>query len=167
MAAASRPDDALEVQLAETISQLTRGWMRYAREHARDLELTFPQLMVLGQLQREGRMPATHWAEMMGASPSAMTSLIDGLEAEGLVRRTHSLLDRRQVLVAITPRGRRLTDQLRADFMGLWKALCSDIPPARIESANSVLQELVRGLSTTGPAPAPRRPGHHIPRRHP
>ena len=151
--------DSVEGRLAETISQLTRGWMRLARERSRGLGLSFPQMMVLAAVEREGEMPASRWAELMGASPSATTSLLDGLEAEGYLRRAHDSADRRQVLVSLTPKGRRLTTQIRAEFMERWRALCQDIPRPRLESTTAVLEELIRGLDAPVAAVAstPRR----------
>lgn len=149
--------DTVEGRLAETISQLTRGWMRLARERSRELGLSFPQMMVLAAVEREGGMPATRWAELMGASPSATTSLLDGLESEGYLRRTHDAADRRQVLVSLTPKGRRLTTQIRSEFMERWSSLCRDIPPSRLESTTGVLQQLIRGLEAPSAA-VPRTP---------
>ncbi len=138
-----------ETRLAEAVSQLTRGWMRLARERARTLGLSFPQMMILGFVHRGGRVPASRWVEMMGASPSATTSLLDGLEKMGLLRRAHGSKDRRQVLVALTPKGERLMRQIQADFLRQWKQVCEQIVTERLESASQDLEQISQELDAS------------------
>ena len=49
--------------------------------------------------------------EETGLSTGAMTNRIDKLEAKGLVRRRSDAVDRRSVVVSLTPRGKRLIDE--------------------------------------------------------
>lgn len=167
MATAPRPArSSAETRLAEAVSQLTHGWMRLARERARTLDLSFPQMMILGFVHRSGRVPASRWVEMMGASPSATTSLLDGLENMGLLRRAHGMRDRRQVLVALTPKGERLMRQIRTDFMRQWRLVCEQITTERLESASQDLERISYELDAsegfgTEPLASPRAGGGH------
>lgn len=56
----------------------------------------------------EGPRTAGELAHGAGLRPAATTTLIDRLEARGLVRRTRSTEDRRRVLVAMTEEGAAL-----------------------------------------------------------
>ncbi len=67
-----------------------------------DADLTLPQYRVLVFLVARGR-PATHVAALLGVTPSTVTSVVDGLVARGLVERSSDPVDRRRVVLSLTP----------------------------------------------------------------
>lgn len=71
--------------------------------------ITFAQMRVLWTLADNGR-PATpgEIAERLGITSSTATGLIERLADGGYVRRSHSTDDRRQVLLRLLPKGRRM-----------------------------------------------------------
>ena len=58
-----------------------------------------------------GPQPAGAIAAATALTPAAITSLIDRLEARGLVRRARSAEDRRKVMVETTEKAREVTDR--------------------------------------------------------
>lgn len=60
----------------------------------------------------ERAMSAGGLAEATGLSSAATTTLLDRLERKGYVRRERDTVDRRKVLVALTPHGRELIGDL-------------------------------------------------------
>jgi DNA-binding MarR family transcriptional regulator len=58
--------------------------------------------------------------------PATLTGVVDTLERNGLVRRTRSAVDRRQVLLILTPEGRGMTDRV-GDAIGV------EFPPTTVE----------------------------------
>jgi DNA-binding MarR family transcriptional regulator len=50
-------------------------------------------------------------SDELGVTPRNVTALVDGLEAEGLVRRKAHPTDRRMTLIELTPAGTALADQ--------------------------------------------------------
>jgi DNA-binding MarR family transcriptional regulator len=143
------PDDPArtpEQRLSDTVSRLTRGMMRLAREEARQLGLSLPQLFLLGGLKDTGKIPASRWVEMMGISPSATTSLLDGLQTEGLIVRSDDPTDRRKVMISLTPKGRRVADRLKEEYHRRWLTLCDDIPPGELDSAAATLEKILARL---------------------
>lgn len=126
-----------------TVSGLTRGWIRLAREEARRLGLSLPQLFLLNGLRDAGPIPVTRWSEMIGASPSATTGLLDSLESAGYLVRSHASTDRRQVLISLTARGHRLADRLRADSRKRWAGFCREIPTSDLDAASVTLGRIV------------------------
>jgi DNA-binding MarR family transcriptional regulator len=86
-------------------------------------DLTFPRyeaLMIL-YLSRRGSMPLGKLGARLQVHPTSVTSLIDGLERSGHLRRTAHAEDRRTTLAEITEQGRAVaagaTDALnRARF---------------------------------------------------
>lgn len=145
-------------QLAEAVSRLVRGWMKGLKTQGRAVQLSMPQLMLLRALTEVGEIPVSKWARMIGASPSATTGLLDGMEHDGYVRRTHAHDDRRQVLVSLLPRGRQLADRILATQMRAWRGYCSDIPASRLRGAARTLEAISGRMSNGGSHSGGSRP---------
>jgi DNA-binding MarR family transcriptional regulator len=88
--------------------------LRRARTADVDMDLDGPRASLLSVLVFAGPQPVTRLAEIEQVSPPAITKLVTALEAAGLVARERTADDRRVVLVAATPAGRRLLERGRA-----------------------------------------------------
>ncbi|WP_018504034.1 MarR family winged helix-turn-helix transcriptional regulator [Parafrankia discariae] len=92
--------------------------------------LTLPRLKVLRLVAETGPLRLRDLASAVSVAPRTMTETVDGLEADGLVRRQIDPADRRAILLELTPAGkttletgracasaavRRFTDGLSAD----------------------------------------------------
>jgi DNA-binding MarR family transcriptional regulator len=75
----------------------------------RPLNLTFARFEVLTLLSftRSGSLPMSKIGARLQVHPTSVTSSVDRLEDEGLVRRRAHATDRRTTLVEILPAGRR------------------------------------------------------------
>ncbi len=144
----SRGGPAPEEQLGQIFFRLNRGWMKMGREEARELGLSLPQMFLVGGLREMGEIPVNRWVEMMGASPSATTGLLDGLESGGYIQRAHDAKDRRQVLISLTPKGRALADRVRAEYQLRWKGYCSGISGAELEAAARTLGRILERMGS-------------------
>jgi DNA-binding MarR family transcriptional regulator len=84
----------------------------------RPLGLTFAryELLVLLSFSRTGAMPLGKVGERLQVHPASVTSLIDKLESNGLVRRRQHQSDARIVLAGISAAGRRLVARATADL---------------------------------------------------
>lgn len=78
-----------------------------------DVTVTMPQAKVLQILMAEGPMGVTSIAARLGVSASTGSEHIDKLVDHGLVDRTPSATDRRQLLVSITDPGREAVDRFQ------------------------------------------------------
>lgn len=78
--------------------------------------LRFVDFSVLRVLQLAGDLTPSELAEVTLRSTGGMTQIIDRLVRDGLVGRTPSAADRRKVVVALTPKGRRLVDKAHATY---------------------------------------------------
>src|SRR5215211_933908 len=101
----------------ELVGRLTRLADRLAAStrHATmqdwsELDLTMPQLRALGFLGQAARRMGD-LAAYLGSSVSSATSLVERLEGKGLVERVHDPVDRRVVMVHLTPDGRALIER--------------------------------------------------------
>jgi DNA-binding MarR family transcriptional regulator len=69
-------------------------------------------LRCVGLLLFRGPMTAGELAEAVGLSPSAVTTVLDRLERARQVRRVRDTVDRRRVLVEVTPEARERVEEI-------------------------------------------------------
>ena len=101
---------------------------------------------VLGILNGKGPIRAGELATRCSSSPSAMSDVIEGLSAEGLVRRVDDPTDRRAVVVALTDQGEteleRVGDLMSAALVKLFEGLTAD-QRSRLRSAVADLNAIL------------------------
>jgi DNA-binding MarR family transcriptional regulator len=91
-------------QLADQLFAVVRRLRQHATELAADYDLSFLQLRALWRLEHP--LPTGSLAEQLGLDPSNVTSVVDRLEARGLVARQPHVDDRRVKLLVLTDAGR-------------------------------------------------------------
>lgn len=81
--------------------------------------LTFARFeaLVLLTFSRRGSLPLGKMGERLQVHPTSVTSIVDRLQAQGLVRRCKHPTDGRTVLAEITETGRSLVEQATADLV--------------------------------------------------
>jgi DNA-binding MarR family transcriptional regulator len=76
------------------------------------IDLTFARYELLVRLYfREGALPLKQLGQQLQIHQTSITSLVDRLEKQGLIRRTPHPTDRRSTIAQMTPAGRVLTRQ--------------------------------------------------------
>lgn len=113
--AAARLSKRLEVALAE-------------------VELSMPQYRLLLFLSRRSEV-ASRLAGHLAVSPPAVTTLVDGLVARGLVARTADPDDRRRVRHELTTAGRRSLAGADAKLEARLRSLAAHLGPERARHA--------------------------------
>ncbi|CAK7282866.1 MarR family winged helix-turn-helix transcriptional regulator [Streptomyces misionensis] len=101
--------------LAEQLLRLTRRVHRIQKRHLerRDLGVTPAQSRLLRTLAHYGSPPRmADLAERLEVVPRAVTTLVDGLEASGKVRRAPDPANRRVTRIELTDEGRALLREL-------------------------------------------------------
>src|SRR5881394_1267891 len=78
------------------------------------LGLTYPQYLAMLVLWERDDVPLKDIGEKLFLDSGTLTPLLKRLEASGLIKRTRSTEDERQVLIALTPKGRTLKEEARA-----------------------------------------------------
>jgi DNA-binding MarR family transcriptional regulator len=142
---------------ADAINQAIR--LLSLRHRARTAALLAPlglhpgQEALLLELARTGPMIQAQLSEALGVEPPSVTLMTRKLEAAGHIRREPAPGDRRASVVALTDRGRALSDQVKE----LWRALAE-------ETVTGLPAETVAGLpgllsALTGNVGTRRRPG--------
>jgi DNA-binding MarR family transcriptional regulator len=77
-----------------------------------DDDVTLPQYRALVVLASRGPQRPTELAERLAVHPSTVTRLCDRLVAKQLVERSASAVNRREVWIRLTGKGRRLVDRV-------------------------------------------------------
>ncbi len=83
-------------------------WKRVQRGAEKNLtraDLSVAELRILRLLGEQGSLPMHRFCPETMLSQPTITGIIDKLEERGLVERVRSKEDRREVLIAITPKG--------------------------------------------------------------
>ena len=106
------PGDPLH-ETANLVHSAALRLLRQVRAADPILDLDGPRASLLSVLVFAGPLPITRLARIEQVTPPAITKLVDALETAGLASRTRSVQDRRVVVVAATPAGRRLLERGR------------------------------------------------------
>jgi len=89
-----------------SIRRITRAIDLQSKALVKKTGLTAPQLVVMGALRKEGRLPPSAVAKEVALSQATITSILDRLEKAGLVRRERSETDKRVVYACLTSDGK-------------------------------------------------------------
>ncbi|KAA6220175.1 MarR family winged helix-turn-helix transcriptional regulator [Streptomyces filamentosus] len=135
--------------LAEQLLRLTRRLHRIQKRHLEPVGITPAQSRLLRVVAHYGDAPPrmADLAARLEVVPRAVTSLVDGLEAAGRVRRVPDPANRRVIRIELTDEGRATLRELRSAR----RAAAEDIlAPLTVEQ-----REVLGGLLTALAGPAP------------
>lgn len=105
--------------LSDTVSQVTRSpadalcqfippFMQFLREGLVGLNVSPARFQILQTLKQGGAQPMIDLADRLSVTKRNVTSLVDGLEKDGLATRRPHPTDRRSTLVELTTAGDRV-----------------------------------------------------------
>ena len=142
-----------EVRALDAYIKLTRAVSSVGAHLAPALAaagLTPTQLGVLEALLHLGPLGQRVLGDKLLMSGGNITTVVDNLEARGLVRRERSSDDRRQVTVHLTPEGRRLITKVFPNHVRAIVEAFSALTPGEQEALGRLAKKL--GLSQPGNA---------------
>lgn len=121
-------------------------------EHA---QLTLPQLRVLLQVRRTPGVTIGQLAKQLGVTVSTISGLVTKLVDRGLVTRTPSAADRRQLPLQLTEAGADLAGELVADILPFIDAVAAGLGD-ELPTVTACLERVaaVAARLRIGPAPA-------------
>ncbi|MFE0473826.1 MarR family winged helix-turn-helix transcriptional regulator [Streptomyces sp. NPDC058947] len=134
--------------LAEQLLRLTRRVHRIQKRHLeqRDLGITPAQSRLLRTLAHWGSPPRmADLAERLEVVPRAVTTLVDGLEASGKVRRVPDPANRRVIRIELTDDGRAALRELRAARRSAGEEILAPLTEEQRESLGGLLDTLIDG----------------------
>ncbi|MEV6024801.1 MarR family transcriptional regulator [Streptomyces sp. NPDC052036] len=145
--------------LAEQLLRFTRRVHRIQKRHLErsDLGITPAQSRLLRTLAHFGSPPRmADLAERLEVVPRAVTTLVDGLEASGRVRRVPDPSNRRVIRIEVTEQGREALRALRSAR----RTAAEEILAPLTDEQRKVLGGLLNTLIDGGDAPFAAGPKH-------
>lgn len=120
------------------------GLNKVYRALLKDLDLTYPQYLVMLVLWESDELTVSEIGERLFLDSPTLTPLLKRLEAAGLVERNRSGADERQVIVSLTAAGRRLRE--RAKNIPTCVAAAMECAPGEIDTLRSRLTDMRSSL---------------------
>jgi len=139
--------------LAAATSLFADTFHRWSSRRAAEAGANLTRLRLLHLVRCQGPRKMADLAGSLAVTPRSVTALVDGLEAEGLVRRIPHSTDRRVTLVELTC-NRDLVQARMSAYQASLESLFADMP----EDDRATLQRLLvhlRDRMDDGTAPRP------------
>src|SRR5215831_653485 len=115
-------------QLCFAVYSTAHAFNRFYKPHLDRVGLTYPQYLVMMVLWEEDGMAVKEIGERLFLDSGTLTPLLKRMEAAGLIRRTRSTEDERQVIVALTPQGEALKEKARSLPLSILAASECSVP---------------------------------------
>jgi len=142
-----RPDiDASPMGIVARISRLARILDREVEDGYAEYGLNTAQFGVLAALRRAGApycLTPTALYNALLVSSGAMTNRLERLTAAGYVRRMRDPSDGRSILVALTPKGKRLIDKIVVRHYDLERELLASLSGDEQKRLTAILRKLL------------------------
>jgi len=133
-------------QILYAYLRVSQHMSRQCRSYFGQLDLTFPQAMVLTTLSEEGAMPISRLAQRTGSANSTVSGIVDRLEKLRLVRRERSEHDRRIIYVTLTEEYLELHRKIEPDAGGYLSGLLEVLSPDEVVRIRASLELLDKAL---------------------
>ncbi|MFI1034077.1 MarR family winged helix-turn-helix transcriptional regulator [Streptomyces sp. NPDC020951] len=146
--------------LAEQLLQLTRRVHRIQKRHLQQsgLGVTPAQARLLRTLAHcESPPRMADLAERLEVVPRAVTTLVDGLEASGKVRRMPDPTNRRVIRIELTEAGRTALRELRGARVSAAEEILDPLTDLERQVLGGLLDALVGGSSEGEQQPQPKQ----------
>ena len=143
--------------IVERIQLLHKRMTRMREETLVEFDLNIGEWSVLSALWNSGepfRSSPGYLAKRAELTTGAMTNRLDGLEAEGLVKRLPDPDDRRGVIVELTPKGRELFERSVGAQATKEQFVASALNETERKQLNKLLRRMVRRAEQAMSAPA-------------
>ncbi len=141
--------------LARTAPLVSRWIERLLAAH--EPPLTVGQFLALRAVG-EGEVVGSELARRAAVSAAAVSQLLAGLEAAGLIDRSRLPDDRRRQPLALTARGRDALRSAQALLHERLATLLVDLPAPETDALARLLTAIEASLAGTAPPPRPHRP---------
>jgi len=105
------PSLLLDHQLCFALYSTALAMNKVYRKLLKDLDLTYPQYLVMMVLWERDGMTVSEIGERLFLDSATLTPLLKRLEAAALLSRQRAASDERQVIISLTEAGRALKDK--------------------------------------------------------
>lgn len=130
----------LDDQLCFALYSTAQSIQRLYRPLLDDLDLTYPQYLVLLVLWEEDGLSVTDIGDRLSLNSATLTPLLKRMEGAGLIERHRSESDGRKVTVSLRPKGAKLQTKVSEITTGVTCAAIDATPDA--EALRDMLHQL-------------------------
>jgi DNA-binding MarR family transcriptional regulator len=131
-------------KFARAAQAFARGLGRMGRERARAGDVTPQQAETLQLIAEKGALSTSVLASLLGIDPSTASRNLAGLERAGLISRKKATEDGRQTDVRLTPRGRRMAENVSTEAIHRLNGLMDRLPRGERQRVTEALEILAR-----------------------
>jgi len=153
--------------IIRSLRQILRKTADSSRSLSRDVGLTLPQLLTIRAIHSLGAERATvaAVATELRLTPGTTSRIIERLVRADIVRRERSTIDRRRVVLTLTPEGERRHASVPIPLQELLARNLGDLPPERGVELRNAMRTLVTLLGADSLDVAPILDGEADPGR--
>lgn len=135
------PELKLENQICFRVYRLNRAITNHYRPFLNELDLTYPQYLVMMALWEKDGIPVNSLSEILKLDTGTLSPLLKRLEATGYIHRKRSKEDERTVIIKLTKVGAGL--QKKAIEIPHEMANCLDLLEEEYLSLRETLDSLI------------------------
>ncbi|WP_166245378.1 MarR family winged helix-turn-helix transcriptional regulator [Paenibacillus turpanensis] len=143
----NKHDLKLEEHLCFSLYACSRAILRVYRPYLDELQLTYPQYLVLVTLWDKQKSTIKELGEALDLDTGTLTPMLKRMESAGLLRRERDTKDERVVNIHITPEGMSLQEKAACVPQSL--LLASGMKEEELVQLNSAILHLLRNVNTT------------------
>ena len=131
-----------KVELWREVSNAWRQISRQGEKNISRLGICTTEFKILRILKEEGQTPMARLSDVTVLTQPAITSFVDKLENQGLVRRDRDHEDRRVIRISITRKGRSLFRRGLRIHSRFVSGLLSGLNDAELSRFSSIMKKL-------------------------
>ncbi len=137
------------LRLARALQVVARGLGKVGRERAHTCGVTPQQADALELLDAPNTVSTSSFAHLLGIDPSTASRNLASLQRAGLIARKRDGDDGRQTEVRLTPKGRRVAENLAAETLRVFGVLLDRVPGSERARVTDGLELLALAVMST------------------
>ena len=130
------------IRTLRSLAECYQAFEAYSVAHVRTLGLTSAQFDIIATLGNTPGMTCKELGEKTLITKGTLTGVLDRMETRGLVRRTASDADRRQVFIVLSAQGVRTFERAFPAHIEHLKPAFSVLSPRELDQAAELLHKL-------------------------
>lgn len=133
----SKAEEYIDFNLRHAWHKISRMYNQKAAAHGMTMSIGFILLIV----DKEGT-PSTQLGPRMGMEPTSLSRTLRTMESKGLIYRQIDGVDKRKVLIFLTPAGVELRREVKKVVVGFNERLLKAIPKAKLKTFFEVMEKV-------------------------
>ncbi|MET3194207.1 MarR family transcriptional regulator [Gottfriedia sp. OAE603] len=134
-------DKLLVDDLTKLLIQVRKTWQKASEEESTN-SLTSPKYLLLHLLYKNKQMTSTELGKQIGLSSGAITTAINKMVSNELVKRKRDFRDRRVTWLELTEKGIQIVEELSATRQVLWVSLIENLDQSEREQFRFLLNKI-------------------------